>query len=220
MNRFRFGRVPRAAALVVVLGLGFGSTAHAEPFAYVPNEGSGNLSIIDIATDSVVGEIPAGSKPRGTAVSPDGQLAWVSDQPGAQLLVIDLQKKTVQDRVPLGESPEGVGRSADGRWVAAAVEERDCVVFVDTATRKVVFSVKTKGHNPEHAVFTPDSRRVYVSAENGRSVDVIDVDRREVVGQVPVGQRPRGIGFSPDGRRAYVASELADEVSVIDTSAL
>ena len=34
----------------------------AAPFAYVPNKGSGSLSVIDTATDQVVGEIAAGTR--------------------------------------------------------------------------------------------------------------------------------------------------------------
>ena len=55
--------------------------ALAAPFAYVPNEGSATLSIIDTATDQVVGEIAVGKKPRGTVISLDGKTAYVSDQP-------------------------------------------------------------------------------------------------------------------------------------------
>jgi YVTN family beta-propeller protein len=49
--------------------------AGAAPFAYVPNEKSGTLSIIDTETDTVVRTIPAGDKPRGLAVSGDGRTA-------------------------------------------------------------------------------------------------------------------------------------------------
>ena len=37
----------------------------AAPFAYVPNEESGTISVIDTSTDQVVKEIKAGDKPRG-----------------------------------------------------------------------------------------------------------------------------------------------------------
>ena len=50
-----------------------GSVALAAPMAYVPNEKSGTVSVIDTATDTVVAEIKAGSKPRGLAVSADGK---------------------------------------------------------------------------------------------------------------------------------------------------
>jgi len=45
----------------------------AAPFAYVPNEESGTISVIDTSTDQVVKEIKAGDKPRGLAVSRDAE---------------------------------------------------------------------------------------------------------------------------------------------------
>jgi YVTN family beta-propeller protein len=184
----------------------------AAPFAYVPNEGSGTLSIIDTATDQVVGEVAVGQKPRGTVVSADGRTAYVSDQPSNVLVIVDLVARKRSGTIAVGASPEGVGLSPDGRWVAAAVEETNEIVFVDTRTNAKSFVVKVRGKNPEHAVFTPDGRFVFVSAEDGEAVDIIDVAKRAQVGQVPVGARPRGIAFSADSKRAYVAAENSNAV--------
>ena len=94
--------------------------AFAGPVAYVPNERSGTISMIDTTTDRVVAEIKAGAKPRGIAVSPDGKRLFVSDQPANALLVIDIPQRKIERSIPLGESPEGVSLSRDGRLVAAA----------------------------------------------------------------------------------------------------
>jgi YVTN family beta-propeller protein len=218
----RFGGwLPALGGLAVMLGLPLLAASAAPagtPLAYVPNEGSGSISIIDTSTDAVVGEIPAGKKPRGTVITRDGLTAYVSDQPNNRLLVVDLAQRRVTGDIALGESPEGVGLSPDGRWVVAAVEERHEVVFVDTQARRKAFTVPVQGKNPEHAVFSPDGRLLFVSAEEGDAVDIIDVAARRQVAQVPVGARPRGIGFSPDGRRAYVAAENSSELFVIDVA--
>jgi YVTN family beta-propeller protein len=203
------------AGLAVFVG-----NAQAAPFAYVPNEGSGTLSVIDIANDQVVGEIAAGKKPRGIVISKDGQRAYVSDQPNNRLVIVDLAKRQASGEVPLGESPEGVGLSPDGKWAAVAIEESNDVAFVDTAANKVAHVVQVSGKNPEHAVFSPDGKLVFVSAEEGEAVNVIDVAKRQDVARIPVGARPRGIGFSPDGARAYVAAENSDELYAIDTRTL
>ena len=92
------------------------------------------------------------------------------------------------------------------------------VVLIDTATLAVHRRIKIKGKNPEHAVWSPDGKLIYVSAEEADSVDIIDVARGEVVKSVKVGDRPRGIGFLPNGTRAYVAAENADVVNVFDTA--
>ena len=189
--------------------------AIAQPFAYVPNEGSGSLSVIDTATDKVVAEIPVGTKPRGTVVGPDARTAYVSSQPN-QLVMVDLTSRKKSGSITVGDSPEGVGISADGRWVAVSVEDSNDIAFVDTRTNKKSFVVHVQGKNPEHAVFSPDGKYVIVTAEEGNAVDVIDFAKRSVVAQIPVGARPRGVGFSPDSKTAYVATETSSEFFVID----
>ena len=108
-------------AIAVALWMSIAASAAAQPIAYVANEKSGTLTVIDTARDVVIGEIRAGTKPRGMAVSRDGRTLYVSDQPNNALLVVDLEKRAVESRIELGESPEGVSLSPDGRWVAAAV---------------------------------------------------------------------------------------------------
>lgn len=212
---------PRFPAFQAAVFLGLAVlafTAFAQQ-AYVANEKSGSVSVIDTARDEVVAEIRTGTKPRGMAASLDGKRLYVSDQAANALLVVDLDKRAVASKIDLGESPEGVYLSADGRWIAAAVEVSNSVAFVDVAAGKHAFSVKTEGKNPEHAVFSPDGRWVFVSAEDADSVDVIDFAARQQVASITVGKRPRGIAFTPDGRRAYVACELASTVYAIDVEA-
>ena len=118
-------------------------SAGAAPFAYVPNEKSATLSVIDTATDQVVADIKAGDKPRGLAVSGDGKRLYVSDQPNNDLVIVDLEARKAIGELKLGESPEGVSLSPDGKWVVAAVEISNSVVFIDVASGKMEFSVST-----------------------------------------------------------------------------
>src|SRR5258708_23553465 len=48
------------------------------PRLYVTNETSGDLSVIDARTESVVSTIPLGKRPRGIAVSPDHSTLYVA----------------------------------------------------------------------------------------------------------------------------------------------
>src|SRR5260221_214724 len=155
--------------------------------------------------------------PRGAAAA--GDWLYVSDQPNNRLILVDLRERKTAGAIALGVSPEGVGRSADGRWIAAASEQSNSVTFIDTQLQREAFTVKVQGQNPEHAMFRPDGSIVYVSAEDGDTVEVIDFDKRAQITQIKVGARPRGIGFLPDGSRAYVAAENADTVFAIDARA-
>ena len=70
--------------------------------AYVTNEDSQELSVIDTRTDSVVATIPVGTRPRGVRVSPDGK----TDLRGAERIA----------QVPADHARRGV-REAQGRQV-------------------------------------------------------------------------------------------------------
>src|SRR3989440_1085017 len=104
--------------------------AEAAPFAYVSNEGSASISIIDTATDKVVSTMKIGQKPRGIAISPDGKRLYISDQTANALRVIDTGKNAEITQVTLGESPEAIYVSADGKWLSAAIEEDNQVLIV------------------------------------------------------------------------------------------
>jgi YVTN family beta-propeller protein len=72
--------------LIILIAV-FSTSTFATPYAYVPNEGSGTISIIDTSSDTVIGDIATNGKPRGTAVSPDGQTIYVAEQKSESLLM-------------------------------------------------------------------------------------------------------------------------------------
>src|SRR3954451_6583657 len=157
----------------LLVAVALAPTAALAGLALVGNENAGSITLIDTARDEVVGEIKTGGKPRGAAIHAARKLAYVSDQPSNALLVIDLEKRALLKKIDLGESPEGVYISRDGSMVAAAVELTNSVAFIATSSDAIVFRVKIKGENPEHAVFSPDGRFVYVSAEEDDKLEVI-----------------------------------------------
>lgn len=209
---------PRAPGSIALLVAWLPCLALAAPFAYVPNEKSASVSIIDTATDQVVSNIPVDKQPRGIATDPAGSRLFVTDAQGNDLVIVDAAGRRVLQRAALGKSPEGVSVSRDGLRLAAAVEGTNSVVLMDPKNGERLAEIKVQGHNPEHAVFSPDGRWLYVSAEEAEQVDVIDVSLRRQVSSIPVGKRPRGIAFLPDGSRAYVACELANTVYAIDVA--
>ena len=63
----------RFSAIMLALAASLPASLLAAPFAYVPNEGTGTISVIDTANDEVVADMPGGAKPRGLAVGGDGR---------------------------------------------------------------------------------------------------------------------------------------------------
>ena len=84
-------------------------------FAYVANNGSGavnsnTVSVIDIATDTVVGSVTVGNKPLGIDVTPDGKYVYVTNSNDGTVSVINTAtNKMVGSPIAVGSFPLAFG---------------------------------------------------------------------------------------------------------------
>ena len=80
--------------------------------------------------------------------------------------------------------------------------------------------IEDVGIEPEGVRFTPDGKRVFVTAEATNTIAVIDPWEGVILADILVGNRPRRGTFTPDGSEYWVTNELGGTVSVIDTETL
>lgn len=195
-----------------------------DAYAFVSNEGSGDVSVIDLSTHREVSRIPVGSRPRGIHASPDGSRVFVAlsdDAPTAEsdqdaIAAIDSREGKVVARHPAGTDPEQFALSPDGRHLYAANEDAGTASITRLASGEVLGTLIV-GIEPEGVATSPDGRWVYVTAETSNTVSVIDTREGTVVASFLVDVRPRGVTFSPTEPRAYVTNEISGTLSVVDT---
>jgi YVTN family beta-propeller protein len=84
------------------------------PFAYVTNESSNNVSVIDTASNTVVGTVTVGITPVGVAVTPDGKQAFVAEEGSKNVSVIATVSNTVVATIQMGGIPHAVAVTPDG----------------------------------------------------------------------------------------------------------
>jgi PQQ-dependent catabolism-associated beta-propeller protein len=117
-----------------------------------------------------------------------------------------------------------MGVSPDGKTLVNTSETTSMAHFIDTDSHEVTDSVLVDTR-PRFAEFTPDGSQVWVSAEVGGTVSVIDNKTRQVVKKINFaipGLRaetiqPVGVSITADGKKAYVALGPANHVAVVDT---
>jgi YVTN family beta-propeller protein len=201
---------------------------------FVTNEQSGDLSVIDLATERVVATVPLGKRPRGLTLSPDRSLLYVAlsgspiagpgvdesklpppDKQADGIGIVDVKTRTLLKILPGGSDPEQVAVSADGKWLFVANEDVAQASVVDATTGKPLYTIKVGGE-PEGVNVRPDGKVVYVTSEEDGEVFVIDAVKPTLITKFAVGPRPRSTAFLPDSSRAYVTSENSGTIAVID----
>lgn len=195
---------------------------------YVPNEVSGNVTVIDPATMEVIDTFPTGFIPQHVVPSYDMKTLYVLNNSGNSIVPIDpLTGKAgaaiyVDNPYNLYFTPDGT----EGIVVAEAEERLD---FVDPATFEVRSSIQTDCNGLNHLDYSIDGRFFIATCEfDGRMIKV-DIEAREIVGdlQIDISQsgkqnpikpiaQPQDVRLSNDGSVFYVADLITDGVYLID----
>lgn len=160
---------------------------------YVVNGGSSSISVVDVATNAVVGTIAIHNAmfPHHINMSRDRSTLLVAI-PG----------------MDLSQGHEHL--DADGVMGA--------VLLLDAATGKTLASTRLDAMN-HNAIFSPDGSEVWTSQMMmPGSVLVLDGKTLATKQTIPVGDMPAEITFSRDGKHAFVANGMTNDVTVIDPS--
>lgn len=112
---------------------------------------------------------------------------WVVNQDSDSVSVVDPKTRKLVKEIPLGEVPE-----------------------VDPTTQRYEPKITPR------ALTLVNGSKVYVAGQSANRVYVVDVEKQEVTGSIPVPASPVGIAAAADGSAVYVVSHEAAIVSHID----
>jgi len=186
-----------ASTLLMTIGA---NPATASPGrAYVSNNGSDTVTVVDTATNTVIAVIPVGDRPRGLAVTADGARVFVANEGDNNVSVISTASNTVVATVPVGRAPRSVAIAPAG-W-GAWVSTLGGLWVIDTATYAI------RARSPEFPLndvaFSPGGNPAYAVTVDD-TLAVLDIAHLSVSDEVPTGHTPHDVEVSADGRRIYV----------------
>ncbi len=140
---------------------------------YVTNFGSGTVSVINPATNTVTGSpITIGNGPSGVAVSPVTGLVFVTNFDSNTVSVIDPNTNTVTGSIPVGTGAYGVAVNPGGN-IYVTNQFSNTVSVIDPATNTVTGSPIPVGLDPTGVAVNPVTGVVYVTNSLDDTVSVI-----------------------------------------------
>ena len=98
--------------------MGWTCNIQAQPFAFITNQGSDSVSVIDTETNHVIETIAVGHRPAGVVVSHNGERVYVSNPESRDISVIDITSMTTIQSVRVGGGPVAIDISPDDKTVS------------------------------------------------------------------------------------------------------
>jgi YVTN family beta-propeller protein len=183
-----------------------------DPTAYVANNGSGTLSVIDAATNTVTATVNVASGPTGVAVDPLTGVVYVTNTDSDSVSVVSPTTDAVTTTIPLafGAAPMGIAITPNGASAYVADAGTNTVSVVDTSTNAVTVTIPV-GSTPEAVAAGPVGAYVYVTNLLSKSVSVIATGSNTVKATVAVGYFPSAVTVNPLGTDAYVTNECGSD---------
>lgn len=175
------------------------------------NAASDNSTVIDPATNLVVGHITDIEIPHGVIGSPDGSQIYITNESLHSLDIVDARTMRVKRRIPLSGRPNNVSVTGDGKKVYVAIMEMPGafdVIDVDSMTNIKTVPVNGAIHN---VYVTPDSRYAVGGSIQTRTINVVDTATDELVWELEMSQgiRPMTFSTNPDGSTKSIFVQLS-----------
>ena len=207
-------------------------------YAYVSNNNSSTISVIDTVSRTVV-PVNVAAPPIGIAVTPDGKYVYVTSPgpimnnngfTGNTVSVINAATNTpVGLPIEVGTGPIGIAITPNGKFAYVGNNRSGTISVIDTATNTISGSIVDATGHPIGVAVTSDGRHAYVANNGSNSVSLIDTATNQLVQSIalPAGSTsPAGVAITPDGKYVYVTAMnnnnnnrvIAGTVSVISTA--
>ena len=72
--------------------------------------------------------------------------------------------------------------------------------------------------SPFNMAVSSDGSKLYVIAQEGNALLVVDIEANKVIDKISVGEKPHSVALKNDGKTAFVSNQWADNVYEIDLS--
>jgi YVTN family beta-propeller protein len=165
-------------------------------YAYAADGDSGEVAVIDTATDSVITSVRVGAEPWRAYSSPDGSLMLVPNNGDKTVSVISTRTNKVVATLKGGEGMTGINFTGNGRKAYAISSSEGAVYVYDMEKMREIKRLKLgSGIVLETASTTADGNRLYLACSTTNSVYVIDGESDSVSAIPNVGHGPWAVAI-------------------------
>ena len=166
----------------------------ASTMAFITQQGSDQVSAIDLVTQTVKWTLPVGKLPAGITMTPDDKYLLVGIMGSDYVEVIDWRARKTVKRIKAGAGTHNFRALGDKRHIFVSNRVSNTINIIDQNTLENVGTIDVPG-GPDCMEVTADGKTMWVTLRWIKKVAVVDIASRKVIQLIPVGRSPHGVYF-------------------------
>jgi YVTN family beta-propeller protein len=192
--------------------------------AYAANATNATISYIDVATNTVQGNVAGGSlsNVNSLAITPDGTKLYAIGYGSDSVYVIDTATNTfLHNIVSPFNLPSFMVITPDGTTGYITDYGTNTIKVVDIATDTVTTTITDASiQSPYPLALTPDGSTLYIGNYSNMTITIINVATNAVIGTImnPLLSEIDYLAITPDGKTAYISNATNGNVAVVNLS--
>ncbi|QXQ07634.1 YncE family protein [Sphingosinicellaceae bacterium] len=177
---------------------------------------AGGALLFDAVTGAVAATIKTGAKPDAALYDPATRMVYVMDNSGGTVSIIDPKAAALVGTIMVGGALEFAALDGHGH-LFVNVEDRNELVMIDLATRKVMRRTALTGCDEPSGLATTKGGVLISACANGVA-KTIDARSGRLLADITIGLHPDAVMYDAARDRAYIPSGGDGTLTVIDTT--
>lgn len=208
-------------ASILALNVSYADKVVAGDSLAVVNKSDNTISVIDIATSTIVNTLPTGKGPHELIGSPNSKWIVSTDFVGGDsLTVFDAQAQKVVTTIALPNlpSPHGIQFLADNKHVIFTSGKAGKVGIADVVSGKVVSNISTNQDTTHMLALSGNQSLAFTTNIGSNSVSVLDMSKGAKIKDIKTQAMPEAIAYRHVGNELWYGANKEGKVVVIDPS--
>jgi DNA-binding beta-propeller fold protein YncE len=181
-----------------------------------------SISLIDVATETMLDDEPIEKSWVGLAFSPDEKFLYASAGNDNKINIYKIENNQllkdgeiiIDKPWPVKVSPAGL--CATEMHIFVVTKEDNTLYQLDIATKSILAKVSLPAE-AYTCVLSPDKNQLYISLWGGSKILIYDIRSSKISDEIAVDKNPNDMVLTKNGQYLYVSHGNDNSVSVIDT---
>ena len=181
---------------------------------YVQNSNSSSISVIDLATNSILLNITLDEMLQNIKLSEDQLTLYImtTDGGSGSIFMFNTTSNELIKEIPTEASVQDVANFNGTLYVSDLIGGK---VQVMNTNGTLIVEIDV-GARPQFMEVRPDGQVLYVTRSGG-PISVVDLEQNVMIKEIDSGSMPHRLYFTSDGSKLFVVNAESDTLSVINS---